>query len=207
MFSIYGMTGQVFSGTLEAMNRIYPLARVRNVRGVAKDGDEIGVESLTTPLQQDAVRAYRKMLPEDLERGPLIHAGQIMSHPVTVLHQGSAVAEAWRVLQRRGIHQAPVLDDTQRLIGMVSERDLLTVIDIDGDRVLENLKRRVSDVMTSPVVAAVPVTDIRRIAAAMLEGGLSAVPIVNESEHIVGIVSRTDVLRAVITDPPLSLWR
>lgn len=207
MFSIYGMTGQVFSGTLEAMNRIYPLARVRNVRGVAKDGDEIGVENLTTPLQQDAVRAYRKMLPEDLERGPLIHAGQIMSHPVTVLHQGSAVAEAWRVLQRRGIHQAPVLDDTQRLIGMVSERDLLTVIDIDGDRVLENLKRRVSDVMASPVVAAVPVTDIRRIAAAMLEGGLSAVPIVNESEHIVGIVSRTDVLRAVITDPPLSLWR
>ena len=207
MFSIYGMTGQVFSGTLEAMNRVYPLARARNVRGVAKDGDDIGVESLTTPLQQDAIRAYRKMLPEDLERGPLIHAGQIMSHPVTVLHPGSAVAEAWRVLQRRGIHQPPVLDDTRRLIGMVSERDLLTVIDIDGDRVLENLKRRVSDVMTTPVVAAVPVTDIRRIAAAMLEGGLSAVPIVNESEYIVGIVSRTDVLRAVITDPPLSMWR
>jgi CBS domain-containing protein len=207
MFSIYGMTGQVFSGTLEAMNRGYPLARTRNARGVAKDGDDIGVESLTTPLQQDAIRAYRKMLPDDLERGPLIHAGQIMSHPVTVLHQGSAVVEAWRVLQRRGIHQAPVLDDTQRLIGMVNERDLLTVIDIDGDRVLENLKRRVSDVMTTPVVAAVPVTDIRRIAAAMIEGGLSAVPIVSESERIIGIVSRTDVLRAVITDPPLSLWR
>lgn len=90
---------------------------------------------------------------------------------------------------------------------MVNERDLLTVIDIDGEHVLENLQRRVSDVMTSPVVASVPVTDIRRIAAAMLEGGLSAVPIVNESEIIVGIVSRTDVLRAVMTDPPLSLWR
>jgi acetoin utilization protein AcuB len=207
MFSIYGMTGQVFSGSLEAMNRIYPLARVRNVRGVAKDGDDIGVEGLTPPLQQDAIRAYRRMLPEDLERGPLIHAGQIMSHPVTVLKQGSAVVDAWRVLQRRGIHQAPVVDDMRRLIGMVNERDLLTVIDIDGDRVLENLKRRVSDVMTTPVVAAVPVTDIRRIAAAMLEGGLSAVPILNESEYIVGIVSRTDVLRAVMTDPPLSLWR
>lgn len=207
MFSIYGLTGQVFSGPLEAMNRVYPLARARNGRGVAEEGDEIGVESPTTPLQQDAVRAYRRMLPEDLERGPLIHAGQIMSQPVTVLHPDSAVAEAWRVLQRRGIHQAPVLDDTRRLIGMVNERDLLTVIDIDGDRVLENLKRRVRDVMTTPVVAAVTVTDIRRIAAVMLEGGLSAVPIVNESELIVGIVSRTDVLRAVMTDPPLSLWR
>lgn len=207
MFSIYGMTGQVFSGTLESMNRVYSLARARNARGVAQEGDEIGVEATPTPLQQDAVRAYRRMLPEDLERGPLIHAAQIMTHPVTVLHQNSAVAEAWRLLQRQGIHQAPVLDDTQRLIGMVSERDLLTVIDIDGDRVLENLKRRVSDVMATPVVAAAPVTDIRRIAAAMLEGGLSAVPIVNESQGIVGIVSRTDVLRAVMTDPPVSLWR
>ena len=207
MFSIYGMTGQVFSGTLEAMNRAYPLARARNARGVAQEGDEIGVETMSTPLQQEAVRAYRRMLPDDLERGPLIHAAQIMSHPVTVLNQNNAVADAWRILQRRGIHQAPVLDDAHRLIGMVSERDLLTVIDIDGEHVLENLKRRVSDVMTSPVVAAVPVTDIRRIAAVMLEGGLSAVPIVNDSEHIVGIVSRTDVLRAVMTDPPLSLWR
>ncbi|MDP2881090.1 MAG: CBS domain-containing protein [Azonexus sp.] len=209
MFSIYGMTGQVFSGTLEAMNRVYPLARARNARGVAQEGDEIGVETMSTPLplQQEAVRAYRRMLPDDLERGPLIHAAQIMSHPVTVLNQNNAVADAWRILQRRGIHQAPVLDDAHRLIGMVSERDLLTVIDIDGEHVLENLKRRVSDVMTSPVVAAVPVTDIRRIAAVMLEGGLSAVPIVNDSEHIVGIVSRTDVLRAVMTDPPLSLWR
>jgi len=207
MFSIYGMTGQVFSGTLESMNRVYSLARARNARGVAQEGDEIGVEATLTPLQQDAVRAYRRMLPEDLERGPLIHAVQIMTHPVTVLHQNSAVSDAWRLLQRQGIHQAPVLDDTQRLIGMVNERDLLTVIDIDGDRVLESLKRRVSDVMATPVVAAAPVTDIRRIAAAMLEGGLSAVPIVNESQGIVGIVSRTDVLRAVMTDPPVSLWR
>lgn len=207
MFSIYGITGQVFSGTLESMNRVYSLSRTRNARGVAKEGDEIGVEATLTPLQQDAVRAYRRMLPEDLERGPLLHAAQIMTHPVTMLHQSSAVAEAWRLLQRQGIHQAPVLDDTQRLIGMVNERDLLTVIDIDGDRVLENLQRRVSDVMATPVVAAAPITDIRRIAAAMLEGGLSAVPIVNESQSIVGIVSRADVLRAVMTDPPVSLWR
>jgi acetoin utilization protein AcuB len=207
MFSVYGMTGQVFSGTLEAMNRVYPLSRARNARGVAQEGDEIGAEAPATPLQHEAVRAYRQMLPQDLERGPLIHAAQIMSHPVTLLHQGSAVADAWRVLQRGGIHQAPVVDDARRLIGIVTERDLLTVIDIDGEHILENLQRRVSDVMTSPVVAAVPVTDIRRIAAVMLEGGLSAIPILNDGERIIGIVSRTDVLRAVMTDPPLSLWR
>jgi CBS domain-containing protein len=65
----------------------------------------------------------------------------------------------------------------------------------------------VRDVMTSPVVAAEPVTDIRRIAKAMVEQGISGVPIVNESQELVGFISRTDILRSVVTDPPLSLWR
>lgn len=207
MFSIYGMTGQVFSGTLEAMNRIYPASRARNARNVAQDGVEIGVEASATPIQEAAVRAYRQMLPQALERGPLVHAGQIMSQPVSVVRYDVPVAEAWRQMQIKGIHQAPVVDDAGQLIGLVSERDLLTVIDLDGDKVLANLQRRVGDVMLTPVVAAMPVTDIRRIAALMLESGLGAVPIVNDAQRLVGIVSRTDLLRAVMTDPPLSLWR
>lgn len=207
MFSIYGITGQVFSVTLEAMNRVYPLAAGRHVRGVAREGDEIGPAGPEAFLQKEAVRAYRQMLPDDLERGPLIHAAQIMSRPVTVLHQDTPVAQAWKTLQERQVYQAPVINDANRLVGMVSEREMLTVIDLDGDRVLENLRRRVADVMTTPVVTAGPVTELRRIAAVMLEGGFTAVPIVGESQQIVGIVSRTDVLRAVMTDPPLSLWR
>jgi acetoin utilization protein AcuB len=207
MFSIYGITGQVFSGTLEAMNRVYPLAAGRHVRGVAREGDEIGPAGPEAFLQKEAVRAYRQMLPDDLERGPLIHAAQIMSRPVTVLHQETPVAQAWKTLQEKRIYQAPVISDARRLVGMVSEREMLTVIDLDGDRVLENLRRRVADVMTTPVVTAGPVTELRRIAAVMLEGGFTAIPIVSESQKIVGIVSRTDVLRAVMADPPLSLWR
>ncbi len=197
----------MFSGTLEAMNRVYPLASSRHVRGVSRDGDEIGVSSPEPFLQKEAVRAYRQMLPDELERGPLIHAAQIMSRPVTVLHQDTPVAQAWKTLQEIRVYQAPVINDASRLVGMVSEREMLTVIDLDGDRVLENLRRRVADVMTTPVVTAGPVTELRRIAAVMLEGGFTAIPIVSDSQKIVGIVSRTDVLRAVMADPPLSLWR
>lgn len=46
------------------------------------------------------------------------------------------------------------MDDDTRLIGIVSERDLLTAINVDGGRVVESLDRQVRDVMTSPVVAA-----------------------------------------------------
>jgi len=208
MFTVYGITGQVFNGPLETLDRVNPLGRVRAVRPVAQDGDEIGSEAvLAYPAAHDAVRAYRAMLPEELERGPLVHASQVMSRPAITVAAGDSVSAAWRTLRDRHIHQAPVLDDEDRLVGIVSERDLLTAIDIDDGRVIETTRRQVRDVMTTPVVASFPVTDIRRIAAAMLQNGVDGVPIMGENERLLGFVSRSDVLRAVIKDPPLSLWR
>lgn len=207
MFSVYGITGQVFSGTLEAMERVHQLARARSARAIAQDGEEFGVEAVAAQPTQEAVLAYRAMLPEELERGPLVHAGQVMSRPAIAVRDDASAAEAWRALRDRRIRQAPVLDGANNLVGIVSERDLLMVIDIDGENVIENLRRRVRDVMTTPVVAAAPVTDIRRVAAAMLAGGVDGVPVVGDDGRLLGFVSRSDVLRAVIHDPPLSLWR
>lgn len=207
MFSVYGVTGQVFSGTLEAMDRVHRLARARSVRAIDQDGEEFGVEAVVTHPTQEAVRAYRNMLPEELERGPLVHAAQVMTRPAVTVRDDATAAEAWRTLHDRHIRQAPVLDADSNLIGIVSERDLLTAIDVDGGEVIENLRRRVRDVMTTPVVAAAPVTDIRRVAAAMLAGGVDGVPVVGNDGRLLGLVSRSDVMRAVIQDPPLSLWR
>lgn len=68
------------------------------------------------------------------------------------------------------------------------------------------LDRRVSDVMRSPVVASTPLTDIRRIARVMLDFEVNGVPILDESERLVGFISRSDMLRVMMKDPPLSLW-
>ncbi len=210
MFSIYGVTGQVFSGTLEEMIRVRALARARSARAIAQEGDEPGVEAIagsSSRPREEAVRAYRAMLPPELERGPLYHAEQIMQRQVISVSADDDVAKAWRILRDRGIHQAPVLADDAQLVGIVSERDLLTVINIDAGRVVESLTRQVRDVMTTPVVAAEPVTDIRRIAAVMLENKVDGVPITGQGGRLVGFVSRSDILRAVVVDPPLSLWR
>ena len=208
MFSVYGITGQVFSGTLEAMNRVHAISKARASRPVTQDGEE--PEVMTHPVgrpHEDAVRAYLAMLPHDIERGPLYHAEQIMERNVITVLDGYDVARAWRTLRDHHIHQAPVLNDGAQLVGIVSERDLLTAINIDAGQIVESLNRHVRDVMTTPVVAASPVTDIRRIASVMLENGVDGVPITNDNGRLVGFVSRSDMLRAVVTDPPLSLWR
>lgn len=165
MFSIYGISGPIFSGTLEEMNRVRALAKAQAARAIAREDDHPGVAA------------------------------------------GDDVARAWRCLQHYRIHQTPVLDDGTHLVGIISERDLLTVINIDAGKIIESLSRRVREIMTTPVVTATPVTDIRRIASAMLDDGVDGVPIMSDGGRLVGFVSRGDILCAVVTDPPLSLWR
>lgn len=199
MFSIYGPEGRVFYGSLEALRRVRSVDSVQRVLPVS---DDEGRATGALAANPQKIQGYA-----DLERGPLYQAGQIMQRPVVVVQEDDSVEYAWRLLRDRRIHQAPVLDAHGRLVGIVSERDLLTAINIDDGRVLDVLQRQVKDVMTSPVMAAVPDTDIRRIAQAMLTQGVDGVPIVNKTEALVGFISRSDILRAVVSDPPLSLWR
>ncbi len=216
MFAIYGVSGPIFQGTLEALSRMPPVVRRSSVTPARRIADDVAIESATAGNESQvasgsrsnqAIAAYKAMLPESLDRGPLYHADQIMTAEVIAVSARDEVVLAWRTLTRHQIHQTPVLDDTGRLVGLVSERNLLTTLNVDAGEVRDVLVKRVGDVMTTPVVAANPLTDIRRIARVMLDRDVDGVPIVNETGVLLGFVSRSDILRAVVTDPPLSMWR
>lgn len=215
MFAIYGTSGPIYQGTLENLPRISPVARSGPVIAARRVGDQIEEVALPSDsgatesngLGGQAVEAYKAMLPQNIERGPLYHANQIMQRQLVTVYADDDVTRAWRILVEHQIHQAPVLDSRLRLIGIVSERDLLTTLNVDDGQVRDVLAKRVSDVMTTPVVAASPVTDIRRIASVMLDRDVEGVPIVNDAGTLVGFVSHSDIIRAVVADPPLSIWR
>ncbi|MBK9237986.1 MAG: CBS domain-containing protein [Rhodoferax sp.] len=211
MFAAYGVSGQVFRGTLEEMQRVNGLERVRSARPHDREDDSWPLHNLqaTAPgaPNEKAVRAYRAMLPREIERGPLYHAGQIMQRKVVCVQVNDDVEKAWRTLRSHNIKQAPVMDDASRLVGMVGEHDLLVALQLGTASGIELLAKRIGDVMRTPVITAEAVTDIRRIATAMLTNNLDGVPVTAELGRLVGYVSRTDILRAVVADPPLSLWR
>jgi len=216
MFSVYGITGQVYSGAFEGISRVNQVRQTRRIRTVEEDGFELGTDiipsqvpvtnSLPTSAEQRAINAYRSTLPVEFERGPLFHARQIMQTKVISVNANDAVSDAWELMRASGIHQAPVFNDEAKLIGIVSERDLLTSLNITQNGLTHVIDRRVSDVMRSPVVASSPLTDIRRIARVMLDFEVDGVPILDESERLVGFISRSDMLRVMMKDPPLSLW-
>jgi acetoin utilization protein AcuB len=61
-------------------------------------------------------------------------------------------------------------------------------------------------VMSSRVLSATPTTEIHEIARVMLDEHVSAIPILDSSRHPVGILSTSDILRAIAHQSPLELW-
>ena len=173
------------------------------IRPVDSDSDAATI----VPDRQSAINAYQAMLPQTLERGPLYHANQIMRNRVITINADDTLAQAWQTLLTHQIHQAPVLDAQDLLVGIFSERNLLLSLHVDLGKMQDVLVKRVRELMTTPVVAASPLTDIRRIVHVMLERNVEGVPIVNDVGSLIGFVSRSDILNAVVTDPPLSTWR
>ncbi len=217
MFSIHGVTGQIFRGSLEHLIEVPGAFAARHGRGVGREGEELGAEfelvRRRVADEQDkdqryaqAAAAYAQALQPKTQRESVRHAYQVMSRPELTLSAEDSVGTAWRRLVAHRVRQAPVLETVGGIVGMVSERELLTVIDLEDTTPTGGLERRVQEVMVSPVVCADPVTDIRRIARVLLETGLTALPVVDDGGRLAGIISRGDILRAVLSDPPLSLW-
>ncbi len=214
MFAIYDIQGRRFRNTLEHLQEIRETQASHRAWLRPQDGEQAlqqraeqanGHTPANFPVSVKARQAYREML-HLTEREAILHAHQIMSSPVASVQLTLDIVSAWEQMRDRDYHQLPVLDERQRIVGIVSERDLLRFLLIDDAQVSYVRGKTVADVMSAEVITADPVTDVRRIANVMLRYQLSAVPIVDERDVLTGLVSRSDILRSVANDPPLSLW-
>ncbi|RZU53551.1 BON domain-containing protein [Krasilnikovia cinnamomea] len=106
------------------------------------------------------------------------------------------------------VSAVPVVDDFLRVLGVVSEADLLNKIEYAGDepRLFESRKRRrqrgksqaatARDLMTAPAIEAISgVTTIAAAARRMNEHDVKRLPVVDDLGRLVGIVSRGDLLK------------
>lgn len=226
MFSVYGTTGQTFRGTLEELRVIGPasgLSRTRNVRPIGQDAQDHqpsnfadlmpapSSEPPTDIAHRAALAAYTEVSKPEIPRQPLTKVDAIMSTKVLTISDSANVEQAWNVLSEHGVGQAPVVSAEGVLVGLLSRADLMR-----PDRLPQPdshplvwqalLMQSVLDVMWTPVPSVAADTDIRRVARVLLDTGLPGLPAVDDGGKVVGFVSRSDILRAVVADPPLDLW-
>lgn len=133
-----------------------------------------------------------------------MHAEQAMTSPVLTVHPETPVKDAAALLVQHDISGAPVVDADGRLVGMVTEADLIRLERSPDPRssprrtelTHEPLPALVSQVMSHEVVAVSTVTDIADVSRVLLQHAIKAVPVL-DGEHVVGIIARRDVLRIV----------
>jgi acetoin utilization protein AcuB len=121
--------------------------------------------------------------------------------PVTVSPQTS-FGEVWDLMRDMEIRHVPVVQ-AGTLLGILSERDLARldvnrVLTVEGaDALRRDLATPVVDVMSADVITIEPETTLSDVVAVFLESKVGALPVVEPSGEVVGIVSYIDVLRAL----------
>ena len=129
----------------------------------------------------------------------------VMTTRVIWVKKDATFREMAVALREYRVSAFPVVDDDQKVIGVVSEADMLNkeaLIDESGfvDGILhrrDQAKARgvtAGDLMTTAVVAVRPEDSVEHAAKLMYDRGVKRLPVTDENGHLVGIISRADVL-------------
>ena len=129
---------------------------------------------------------------------------EIMSQPVITVTPETGIKTAAKLLVKHAISALPVVDSTGRLVGIVSEADLISIEARPDPRsqatplapTAGSTPRSVADVMTRDVVVVSAKSEVAQAARTMLNRGVKRVPVVN-SRRVVGIVSRRDLVKVI----------
>jgi len=144
------------------------------------------------------------------DHDPLLLANQIMVSPVVSIRSSDSIAEAMKLFQKHHLRHIPVLATNGAVEGIVSDRDILRHL----SGVTENYEQhttsakardQVRQLMRTEVLTASIDTDVRYIARLFVEQRVGAMPIVVDG-NLTGIITRSDILNAVMRHFILELW-
>ncbi|NXY97518.1 CBS domain-containing protein [Streptomyces sp. BR123] len=114
---------------------------------------------------------------------------ELMTPTAISAQRGTAFKEIARLLDEFGITALPVVDESERPVGVVSEADLLR------RRASGSGANTAAELMTSPAVTARPEWSAVRAARVMERHGVKRLPVVDSAGRLVGVLSRSDLLR------------
>jgi len=149
-----------------------------------------------------------------------MQARDVMVSPVITAGKSATVREVAKILLEKRISAVPVVDNFGKLVGIVTESDLMRRAEagtehpyswwvhfLAGDATIaadyvKSHATKIEDVMTSEVVTATPETPLHAIATLLEEHQIKRVPIVDKVGNLVGIVSRANLIQVVASARP-----
>jgi CBS domain-containing protein len=179
------------------------------------------IDRILTPLREMAPSALITIQEVEVVQSgapfkeglPDVKVSEVMRSEVATVHPDSPITAVVELLLEKDFTAVPVVDDQGKVVGMVSDNDLLTrggmnvtislkkATNLDYVRELhqslENPDHKVSEVMTRDVVTVAPDAILGRAARLMAEKHLKRLPVVDSDEKLVGILGRLDILNTI----------
>jgi sulfide:quinone oxidoreductase len=158
--------------------------------------------------------SHMNFMGKDLETTPHArHAREmkvrdVMTKEVVGVHAGSSLTAAATLMVQKKVSGVPVLDVHDRIVGVLTEADFLSAINLEQSAVTDTLetvvrKRRarkgmgtiVDDIMTSPPITIREDDTLRTAVTLMDTNRIKRLPVTDDERRVRGVVSRTDLLR------------
>lgn len=125
-----------------------------------------------------------------------VHIADIMSNPVLTVEVTESLWDAWQLLFVSGLRHLVVIDEDGACLGVLSDRNILAEVPATS----ENLgKRKVREVLAMvPLVSAGPLQSPLVAARIMADNAVEAVPVLDERNRLIGIITEFDIVRWLV---------
>lgn len=138
----------------------------------------------------------------------------VMSTSIVTVTPKAKFRELWKAIFKKQVHALPVVNEEKKIIGIISEEDLLRLLypdyrDLVNDfvraRDFEEMEEKLHDlvdleashVMCSRVIFTRPDTPLMRALSRMLVRGVRQLPVISHNNQLIGMVSKGDIFDAL----------
>jgi CBS domain-containing protein len=128
---------------------------------------------------------------------------EVMVKPAVTVKQNDPLLDAVSLMLGRGIRHLPVVDESGRCLGVLSDRDVRSFVGDPGQAVRQGASRRelrslaVSGAMTLDPVLVREDEPLSAVVHRFLDARVGAVPVIDRQERVVGVISYIDLLRTL----------
>jgi len=125
----------------------------------------------------------------------------VMTKNPLVMTPDETIGKADELMSENRIRQLPVVDGSA-LLGIITDRDIRSFLAdsslLDPAERAKALKTKVSEIMTNEPLTLAPDDDLPEAVELLIEEKIGGIPVVDEAEGVVGIVTYVDILRCFL---------
>ncbi len=209
MFAVYNNGSVQFRSTsdnLYGLNKVDPLAESRHKPDseIYYSFDDLLNKKKENKQLKKAIKSYKEVSQLDTSE-TVYYVKDIMTKNFISINTKSTISDAYTLLKEKQISQVPIVTFGNQMLSMISKKNILNLIVEDLENIQATMEKKLNEILLPELVTTDPLCDIRKVAKVMIKYKIDAMPIVDNNNRLIGIISKTDIIEAISHIPDFQL--